>query len=56
MKLIVTLETEDEKAGKLAFEVDLPKKQFNILKESANLIASVTSAIKNIKSEFSKEE
>ena len=56
MKLIVTLEAEDEKAGKLAFEVDLPKKHFNILKESANLVASVTSAIQNIRSEFSKEE
>lgn len=56
MKLIVTLEAEDEKAGKLAFEVDLPKKHFNILKESTKLIASVTSAIKNIKGEFGKEE
>ena len=56
MKVIVTLESDDEKVGKLAFEVDLPKKQFNILKESAKLVASVTSAIENIKSEFSKEE
>ena len=56
MKLIVTLAAEDEKVGKLAFEVDLPKKQFNILKESAKLVASVTKAIHNIKSEFSKEE
>lgn len=56
MKLIVTLESEGEKAGKLHFEFDLPQKQFNLLKESAKLIAAVTSAIQNIKSEFGKEE
>ena len=56
MKVIVTLESDDEKVGKLAFEVDLPRKHFNIIKESTRLIASVTSAIKSIRSEFSKED
>jgi len=56
MKLTVTLEPEDKSASGLIFDVDIPKKQFNIAKESAKLITSVTTAIKNIKNEVSQEE
>ena len=55
MKLIVTLAAEDEKAGKVKFEVDLPRKQFNILKESAKLIASITESIKAIQHEIKEK-
>ncbi len=55
MKLNISIRPRGEKAS-LRFNVDVPQKYFNIAKESAKVIAAVTSAIKNIKSSEPKEQ
>ncbi|MEE9316277.1 MAG: hypothetical protein V3U97_04115 [bacterium] len=55
MKLVITLQPEDDKRGSIVFDVDVPVKHFNIIKESARLVASVTEAVKSIAKELGEE-
>jgi len=56
MKLVVTMQPEDSKKGSVAFDVDVPEKHFNIVKQSARLVASVTEAVKAISKELNEDD
>ncbi len=51
MKLVITLQPEGKK-GAVVFDVDVPEKHFNIVKQSARLVASVSEAVKAISKEL----
>lgn len=55
MKLVITLQPEDDKKGGIVFDVDVPVKHFNIIKQSARLVASVSEAVQAISKELSEE-
>lgn len=55
MKLVITLQPEDDKKGAVVFDVDVPVKHFNIIKQSARLVASVSEVVKSIAKEFSED-
>jgi len=54
MKLKIDIRPENG-GSSLSFNVDLPKKHFNIIKESTKLITSVTEAVKKIQGELKEE-
>jgi len=56
MKLVITMQPEDSKKGAVAFDVEVPEKHFNIVKQSARLIASVSEAVKGISKELSEND
>lgn len=55
MKLVITLQPENTKKGAVVFDVDVPEKHFNIVKQSAKLVASVTEAIQAISKELGEK-
>jgi len=56
MKLGIKIQPEDNPEGiSLDFDVPVPDKYVNILKESGKLISAVTQAIQNIKDELNEE-
>jgi len=54
MKLKIDIRPENG-GSSLSFNVDLPKKHFNIIKESTKLIASITESIKTIEHEIKEK-
>ena len=56
MKLVITMQPEDSNKGSVAFDVEVPEKHFNIVKQSARLIASVTEAVKAISKEIHEND
>ena len=56
MKLVITMQPEDSNKGSVAFDVEVPEKHFNIVKQSARLIASVTEAVKAISKEIHEDD
>lgn len=56
MKLEVRIQPEDNPEGiSLEFDVPIPDKHVNILKESTKLISAVTQAIQKIKDEMRED-
>lgn len=56
MKLVITLQPENSKKGGVVFDVEVPETHFNIVKQSARLIASVSEAVKAISKEIHEDD
>lgn len=57
MKLGIRIEPEDNPDGiSLDFEVPIPQKHINVIKESGKLISAVKDAIQNIKGELREDK
>ncbi len=57
MKLEVRIQPENNPEGiSLNFNVPIPDKHVNILKESGKLISAITNAIRNIKGELREDQ
>jgi len=54
MKLQISIKPEGEETG-ITFAVEVPQKHLDIAKESLNLIAAVSSAVKNIRSQLKEK-